>query len=341
MGLESTDNLVEDIPVYLDTYQRKQEPTGYIKRRFAKIFAEAKKQGVSEKDVKAYLTDRETNPYQYEKFQKALKAAILGGAKYESSSESEDDMCGGGLFSSIASIASKAARSGATAASKVGSEVVTVSTKGARAVADDAARAAALAPSLASRIGSKVMTAANTVALAAGIGLPVYQVVEMMKQEKEAAAAQRAQELAQQKADTDTAKALAANQSAVDAAIAAAVAEKARWEQEQSLVAKAYADSAADQKKQSDAFDAMMAMILSGKNSDLQTSPAPPVASGPTQNEIDQAIATATGSRLPPTVVPVVPTAPPAYVPPPTPAPPAPAPAGRRRKGGVKFYSLY
>jgi hypothetical protein len=272
-----------------------------------------------------------------------------GGARYD------DEMEGGGFFSALTSIftraatkGSKAAATGATAATTVAPEVVTVTTKGAKAAAKAAsekaakeAAEAAAQPSLLSRVGSKAMNAANLFGLAAGVALPIYTSQQIVKDEKQAAIRDREDALAQQKAEADAKKAKEENQKVLDDLKNAAKAEKELYEYEKERVRKAYDDAAADQKKQSDAFDTMMAMILSGK-SDVQTSPAPPVASRPTQNEIDQAIADARGLPAPPTQTPV-------YTPPPppprtTPSVPAPPPmppsktAPRRTKfGGARM----
>jgi len=269
----------------------------------------------------------------------AIASAKRGGARYD------DEMEGGGFFSALSSIFTRAATKGSTAAANVAAnvapEVITVTTKGAKAAAKaasekaakDAAEAAAN-PSLLSRYGSKALTAANLFGIAAGVALPVYTAQQIVKDEKQSAIKDREDAIAQQKADEDAKKLKDENQKLIDDARDAAKAEKERYLYERSQIEKAYADSAADQKKQSDAFDAMMNMILSGK-SDVQTSPAPPVASRPTQNEIDQAIASATGKPVPPTVTPVYTPTP---LPPPPMAPSAPAPKKPRSKfGGARM----
>ena len=383
-GLADVDNMVNTLPTYVEGFQ-KGARKGLIKKKLAELYARAKENGVSEKDIKAFYSSKESNPTEYHTFQKALKASILGGGGYEeSSSESEDEMKGG-LLGSIVSIASRAASaatrgvsaasaatraataaSAATRAATAARAAAAASAASRAATASKAATAAATASkattaaskaaqaiTVAPTIGSRVFNAANMLGVAAGVGLPIYQVTQMVQQAKDDAAAKRAQEVAQAKADAETAAALADNQKAVDDAIAATTAERERYETEKRLIEEAYAAAAEDQRKQAEAFQIMMDMIMSGNtaNNNIDSAPVPPVASGPTQEEIDAAIRDAAGvpppppSRPPPPPSRPPPSAPPPPPPPsaPTPSPaypsypPAPPPPSKRRKGGLSM----
>jgi hypothetical protein len=273
--------------------------------------------------------------------QAAIQAAIMtaqrGGGGYDSdsssSSESDDDMTGGGFGSALISIGSRLAKSGV----KVGERVAVGAEKGATTVVREAA------PSLASRIGARTMTALNTAGIVAAVGLPAYSVYDIVKTNKADAARAVSDAATQRQNDLDTAQAKLDAQKNKDDndkfiadSLAGTAAEKKRWETETQLVQDAYAQNKADTDKQNKAFEDMMDMILNGRNGDTLTSGAPPnVAAGPTQAEIDAAIAAA--MALPPAAArpPATSTPPPAARPPATSTPPAARPPVSRRKGGA------
>ena len=251
-----------------------------------------------------------------------------GGARrdsYSSSSESDDDMYGGGFTSALASIAARAAKA-VGLASKGATKAATTGTKAATEVVETVATKA---PSIASRLGSKALNAANLFGVAANVALPIYSVTEIVKQQKDEAAAKRAQEAAQLRFDEEQAIEKAKNDKLIQDARDAAIAEKNLYDSSRLQMEKDYAAAEAERIKQAAAFQSMMDMILGGQYNDVDMGPAPPVASGPTQEEIEKAIRDAKNLPSPPPTVPVYPTAP---APPPVYYTPAPAPPPKRRK---------
>lgn len=80
-GLEQTDDELDTLYVFLDSFQRNNTRTGHIKKVLDRIINAAKEYGLKDKDVKDYLLDRETNPYKHTQFEKVLKASVLGGGE--------------------------------------------------------------------------------------------------------------------------------------------------------------------------------------------------------------------------------------------------------------------
>jgi hypothetical protein len=283
-------------------------------------------------------------------------ATMSGGAHEDSSSESESDDMEGGFLGSLVGIASRAmsygskAATAASAASKAAAAAkaatalrvarAATASKAAATAASKASAIASQATKVAPSIASRVFNAANVLGVAAGVGIPIYQVTQMIQQSKDDAEARRAQDLAQQKADADTVKALADNQRMVDDAIGATTAERERYETEKKLIEDAYADAAEAQRQQAEAFQKLLEMAYNGQTyKDINSSTMPPVAEGPvTKDEIEQAKRDASGLTPPPKSNPPPPktTYPPVTAPPPPPTPSAPvtAPPSKRKKGG-------